>query len=190
MRVVLNFLQSDQFAWVCQNERYNTHRIPMEIRGIHLYFWAIMTNWNNAHVWRKSGIIDENISWYEIKLAEYSALRYEINFNITFREEMCCPIVHISASLEDHYDHFRDVYLGDDNCFSPTHVKGKVLWHKGSTFILPNNTHESGKCHLDQGNYSCKTSTVTLKYEPQSRWLVIGYPCGQIRNLFGLQYKI
>ena len=162
----------------------------MELRMIHVYFWYILINWNNAHVLHKSGTIGENISWYEMELTEYSALRYELHLNITFREEICCPIVHIAASLQDNYDYFRDVFLGEDNCFLPTHSKGKVLWNKGSSFILPNNTHGSGKCHLDQGNYSCKMSTVNLKYEPQSRWLILGYPCGQIRNLFGFQYEI
>ena len=162
----------------------------MEIRMIHVYFLGALINWNNAHVLHKSGTIDENISWYELELTEYPALRYEVHFSFIFGEEICCPIVHIAASLQENYNYFRDVFLGDGNCFSPIHTKGKVLWNKASSFILQNNTHESGKCHLDQGNYTCKMTTVTLKYEPQSRWLILGYPCGQIRNLFGFQYEI
>ena len=90
---------------------------------IHVYFLGALINWNNAHVLHKSGTIDGNISWYELELTEYPALRFEVHFSFIFGEEICCPIVHIAASLQENYNYFRDVFLGDGNCFSPTHTQ-------------------------------------------------------------------
>ena len=80
-------------------------------------------------------------------------------------------------------------FLGINNCLLKINSEGHLYWFKDTTFKLPNNTQERGKCQLSSGIYTCNISTIILDYEPTSRWLTLGYPCGEQKNLSGFQYQ-
>ena len=137
----------------------------------------------------ESGIIEENISWYEKQLTTYPALRFEIHMTFTFRKELCCPIVHLFSALPDTSEHVKSFYFGIDKCLLNVSTHGRIFWFESTTFILPNNTQDRGNCKLSYGHYKCNISTVILNYEPKLRWLTLGYTCGAQKYLLGLQYK-
>ena len=97
--------------------------------------------------------------------------------------------MHIFADLPGRYDHVEDFYFGEGNCLLNVTAQGMIFWYKSSTFILPNNMQNSGKCELISENYICNISTVILNYEPKIRWMTFGYLCGEERNLSGFQYE-
>ena len=64
-----------------------------------------------------------------------------------------------------------------------------IFWYKGSTFILPNNTQKNGQCSFKNGYYWCEIYTVILNYEPEQRWLTLGYLCGEQKYMHGLHFE-
>ena len=94
---------------------------------------------------QKSGVIGENISWFETKLLNYPAFRYEVNMKFIFKREMCCPIVQLFSNLPDRHDHHPNFFFGSNKCLLNRTIDGMVFWYKSSTFILPNDTVHSEK---------------------------------------------
>ena len=127
--------------------------------------------------------ITENIPWYQTQLLDYPALRYEVDFTVTFAEEKCCPILCLFINLPDIYSHV------EHNCLSNLIVEGMVYWYKRTTFIFPNNTQNTGTCRLENGYFTCEIKSAMLNYEPKVRWLTLGYLCNEQKYLNGLQFE-
>ena len=133
--------------------------------------------------------VDEDVSWFETKLFDYPALRYEVNMKFIFKEEMCCPVVNFFSNLPARFERTPSFFFGNNRCLLKSAIDGVVFWTKGSIFILPNNTKGYGNCELTSGDYICNISSVLLDYEPKIRWLTFGYPCGEQKNLLRFQYE-
>ena len=127
--------------------------------------------------------ITENIFWYETQLLDYPALRYEVDFRVTFAKEICCPILCLFTNLPETYSYV------EKTCLSDVVVEGNVYWFKRSIFILPNNTQNSGSCKLENGHYICEFTTMMLNYEPKVRWLTLGYLCNEQKYLNGVRLE-
>ena len=166
----------------------------MELRSILFYtvLNAFVCMCVENSVTQISGVIGENGSWFETKLVEYPSLRYEIHMSFNFTKKACCPVVNLrDTNLRDTFDEnvLPGIMYGGINCFWTEESTLQIVWDKGNTFILPNNTQNNGNCQLSFGNYICNISTVNLNFEPKVRWMALGYLCGEEKNLTGFQYE-
>ena len=70
----------------------------------------------NSFSVQKSGVINEDTSWFETKLFNYPALCHEINMKFIFKKEICCPIVQLFSNLPDRLEPIPNLLFGSNKC--------------------------------------------------------------------------
>ncbi len=133
----------------------------------------------------KQGIIHDDVSWFQTPLLDVPALKYELEFEIVFPIEKCCPIMYLPNTLPVRYS-FSEV-----KCYTNVTTEGLQHWFKHMTFVLPNINPNFGSCVKDeqQGIYTCNINTYGMNYIPEERWLTFGYLCNTTKSLKGLEYS-
>ena len=132
--------------------------------------------------------IENNSSWFEIKLLEYPALRFHVDISVMFPREMCCPVIRLLANSQNRSYDIQVKHYGTKNCIPSTVLPVFSSFSVSTFFVLSNNAN-SRDCHWNGQYYICNITTTILHYEPKSFWLIIHYECGEEKNLFGLQFE-
>ncbi len=133
----------------------------------------------------KQGIIQNDDTWFQTPLLDSPALKYELDIQITFAIEKCCPIMYLPNTLPVRY-HFSDI-----KCYTDVITEDLQHWYRHHAFVFPRVNENFGNCKKDEKNgvYTCHVNTYDMNVFPSKRWLTFGYLCSKKMSLYGLKYS-
>ncbi len=126
--------------------------------------------------------VTENTTWIEEDLLEYRQLTFEVDFEVSFPSENCCPLLDVSSYQRKEHS--------DRRCFHQ--IETELLWVRGLFWFKVSEDDRKNLdviCKENAEKHTCVGSYKASFYEPKMVRYSIGFPCSEKRNLFGMVYS-